>query len=146
MISSSLDVSSMERTYAAANSPVFLAVRIKRDPVAQALANQFDGNVLFGELRDLISGQLLSLRERALPFVFLGALGLQNDANLLGQSLTLKSRDEWFKPVAFVIYNGATPNNRAGVINGASVSSLVLKSPLITNKSNYDFEQVRAIK
>ncbi len=111
MLVADLNCSAMERTYAAANSPAFLAIRAKRDPLAQALAQKISSEQLFDELKTLASKNLDSLRDRAIPYVFLGALALQNQADFLGQALRLKSEDEWFKPVAFVLFGEATPNN-----------------------------------
>lgn len=115
-ILSPIDLRDAATIVAVANTPIFLAKRMRELPAAQRARELFTPEQLFGALEQLVLRKPTSHDQVVEPFFYLSVLALHNQGVLLRKASELSAPNlRWFAEVAAYYYAAARPTSLVSV-------------------------------
>jgi hypothetical protein len=99
-----IDTFLAEKTYAVANTPLFLLRKLREDPAVLQIARAAPIDAIFDALKSSLEEEPRNLRETVLPYFCLIALAIAGNRNKLEEATRLRSTHaEWYSYIANVL-------------------------------------------
>ena len=127
-----MDFLNAQTSYAVANAPLYLLERLRSDPDVQAVAATTAPKSIYKKIGSSLRKRPRTLRDLAMPYVYLVALGMTQDLALLRKASLLPTDAKWFRYLAEILMLETTPTTAVTRLS----QSKRLKQPRISSRSS----------
>lgn len=105
-----INLQSAIETFAVANTPAFVWMRLPRDESVQRLARAVSEEEIFSALKDALNKEPATLVDSAMPYILVAALGIARATKSLRQAESLPPGPYlWFSTVTKALAQTYTP-------------------------------------
>ena len=111
-----LDFSDAEFVLAAANTPLFVLRKLRKDRLVITLAQTFEKEELFRRMRAALRAKLRSHTDVVRPYVYLVALSMKGDLSYLNRAQKIPAKKhKWFGYIANFLADEFVPTSQLKV-------------------------------
>jgi hypothetical protein len=122
-----IDLREAEKSVAVANTPIFLARRLRENPALKRALDMHGAGKVFGALEIISARKPNDLKQASEVYFYLVALSLDSDASWLHRARALPSPHiKWFEEIADYLISTTKPTFVASVGRTETPKSLII--------------------